>query len=353
MAQRWHRLALHALAIGMAATPAAMRAQESGTLVVLNRADATATLIDLATRQVYATLPTGEAPHEVAVSPDGRWAIVSNYGPAEAPGNTLSVIDIQEARLSEPIRLGAHRRPHGLAWLKDGTHALVTTEADSTLLLVNVPQGTVEAAIPTGQAISNMVALSPDGSRAYVANIGSGSATMVDVASRRVIWTTPLAAGAEGIAVTPDGREVWVACRAANRIAVVGAPGLDTLASLPSPELPIRVQFTPDGKLALVTLARSSELRMFDVAKRQPVGTVKMRVDRAAQQGRNAAEGWDNDVVPIGLVIAPDGKTAYVAATGADIIAVVDIRKRAIVDYLPAGREPDGMAYSKVVGATR
>jgi YVTN family beta-propeller protein len=51
-----------------------------GTLVVLNKSEASASLIDLATEAVVATVATGEGPHEVAVSPDGRRALATNYG---------------------------------------------------------------------------------------------------------------------------------------------------------------------------------------------------------------------------------------------------------------------------------
>ena len=53
-------------------------------LVVLNKEDATLVTVDPATGKVAGTVPTGEAPHEVAVSADGRPAFVGNYGGADA-----------------------------------------------------------------------------------------------------------------------------------------------------------------------------------------------------------------------------------------------------------------------------
>ena len=52
----------------------------TGTLVASNMNDNSATIIDAASGRVRATVPTGEGPHEVAISNDGRWAMVSNYG---------------------------------------------------------------------------------------------------------------------------------------------------------------------------------------------------------------------------------------------------------------------------------
>ncbi len=55
-------------------------AQDVGTVIVTNMNDNTATLIDLGSRSIRATLKTGVGPHEAAASSNGRWALVSNYG---------------------------------------------------------------------------------------------------------------------------------------------------------------------------------------------------------------------------------------------------------------------------------
>jgi YVTN family beta-propeller protein len=62
----------------------------AGTVIVTNMSDATATLVDAATQQVVATLPTGAGPHEVATSANGRWAVATNYGNREGAGSTLA-----------------------------------------------------------------------------------------------------------------------------------------------------------------------------------------------------------------------------------------------------------------------
>ena len=64
---------------GTSSAPNAVAASPAGTVVVANMGNNTATLIDVATKRVVATLPTGNGAHEVAVSHDGRWAVVSNF----------------------------------------------------------------------------------------------------------------------------------------------------------------------------------------------------------------------------------------------------------------------------------
>jgi YVTN family beta-propeller protein len=101
---------LVSLAMIMAPTRAGA---SSGTLIVLNKTDNTAMLIDLADGKVRATIPTGAGPHEVAVSSDGRLAVVTNYGTRQEPGSTLTVIDVAKAAKVKDIDLGEYRRPRG------------------------------------------------------------------------------------------------------------------------------------------------------------------------------------------------------------------------------------------------
>lgn len=61
-------------------------------LVALNKADSTLAIIDPSTMKVIAKVATGDSPHEVVLSADGKTAFVANYG-AQAPGSSISVID--------------------------------------------------------------------------------------------------------------------------------------------------------------------------------------------------------------------------------------------------------------------
>ncbi len=74
-----HRLVIPALLCLVLPSHAIAQAL-SGTLITSNMNDNTATILDAGTGRLIATLPTGEGPHEVAISRDGRWGVVSNYG---------------------------------------------------------------------------------------------------------------------------------------------------------------------------------------------------------------------------------------------------------------------------------
>src|SRR5215213_5479578 len=98
-------LAAALFASGFGPSAGAQAVRPTGTLIVSNMTDNTATIVDVATNRVLATLPTGEGPHEVATSHDGRTALVSNYGVRGKPGNSITVIDVARLAVSRTIDL--------------------------------------------------------------------------------------------------------------------------------------------------------------------------------------------------------------------------------------------------------
>lgn len=222
-------------------------AADAGTLLVLNKSDNTVSLIDLSSKKVLATIPTGVGPHEVAVSPDGKIAVIANYGTGQQPGSTLTVIDVPAKKPLKTIDLGEYRRPHGVTYLKDSQVA-VTAEGSKALLIVDVNTGKVLSAVPTDQNVSHMVVVAPKHQRAFVANIGSGSVTVIDLSEKKKLADIQTGAGAEGIDISADEKEVWVTNRAANTVSVIDVSSLKVTTTLDSKDFPIRVKFAPGGE---------------------------------------------------------------------------------------------------------
>ena len=317
-----------------------------GTLVVLNKAEASASLIDLTSGEVVATLPTGVGPHEVAASPDGRLAVVTNYGSREQAGSSLTVLDIPAARVLRTIDLGDDHKPHGIQFLGESNRVAVTVEDSKAVLLVDIDTGKILSRMETAQEISHMLAVTPDGKRAFVANIGSGSVTVLDLAAGKLLANVPTGEGAEGIDITPDGRQVWITNRAADTITVLDAASLAILETIPSASFPIRAQVTPDGKSVLVSHARSGDVAVFDATTRKELRRIPMELTAEVTEGRLFGGRFGESSVPIGILIHPDGRQAYVANANADIISIVNLDTWTTDGFLTAGKEPDGLAYS-------
>jgi DNA-binding beta-propeller fold protein YncE len=319
---------------------------QGATLIVANKAEATASLIDLADGQVVATLKTGDGPHEVGISPDGRRALVTNYGNREARGRSLTLIDVPGAEVIKTIELGEYRGPHGVEWL-DRRRAVVTVEDNRAVIVVDVDSGTVDQAILTEQEISHMVALAPGGAWAYTSNMGSGSITAIDLEKGERQANIKTGDGAEGITVSNDGKQVWVTNRAADTLTVLDAGSLDAVKEISSPGFPIRATATPGGQV-LVTRARAGELVIYDVGTLDVVRTVSFDLDSLNVEDRLFGDRFGDSPVPIGVIVDGSGSHAFVALANADVIAEVDLATGNIVRQLRAGKEPDGMAWSSL-----
>lgn len=319
---------------------------QGATLIVANKAEASASLIDLSSGQVAATLPTGEGPHEVGLSPDGSRALVTNYGNRGARGHSLTLIDVPGAKVLKTIELGEYRGPHGVEWL-DERRAVVTVEDNQAVVMVDVDSGTVIQAIGTDQEISHMVALDPGGKRAYTSNMGSGSITAIDLEKGERTANIKTGDGAEGIAVSSDGKQIWVTNRAADTLTVLDAESLESVREIPSPGFPIRATATPGGQV-LVTRARAGELAIYDALSLNEVRTVSFDLESLNVEDRLFGDRFGDSPVPIGVVVDGSGDRAFVALANADVIVEVDLASGSVVRQLRAGKEPDGMAWSSL-----
>lgn len=316
----------------------AFAAAHGDVLLVGNKSGHTLWALDLASGEKRASFETGIGPHEVEISPDRRFAVVSNYGERDKPGNSLTVVDWPAGAVARVVDLGEDTRPHGMAFLPDG-RLVVTTEGSDRVLVVDVTEGKVLQRIEVGGGVGHMVAASPDGRHAWVTNISAGTLEKVDLEAGKVTGTIETGAGAEGVGVAHGGREVWVTNRSDDTVSVVDADSLEIVATLDSVGFPIRVAMTPDGRHALVTNARAATLSVFDIRERSLVAAVQIADPSADYQQTLLGDS----ALPIGIVVEPGGERIFVAVSGANEVAVIETGAWEVVDRWPTGREPDAL----------
>jgi YVTN family beta-propeller protein len=315
---------------------------QEGTLLVANRAGGSISLIDFPTRAEVARLPIGPViPHEVAVSPDGRLALTAEYGPENRHGQHVVLINIPEARVLGRLDLGPKSRPHSVLFHPDGRHAVATMQSSDRIAVIDLQAMKVVRTLPTGGREGHMVRLSPDGSRAYVTSRGAeGTLSVIFLNEDRAPVVIRTGRGAEGIAVTPDGREVWVPNRHEETISVVDTASLTVVATLPSRLAAGRVEIGANG-LAIVPNGGagrivSQYLRLYDVKARKMMAEVPLR-DGTPQDGN------------FGVLIR--GDVAFVSDPDlTSTIRMFDLRAfgKAKPEVLATTATPDGLAWSPV-----
>ncbi len=324
-------------------TPTPTPRASNDLLVVVNKSDNSLSVLDASTGKLKWTAPVETGPHEAEVLADGKSVAVGDYGRTGAPGHMVSIIELATGKIVGRIDLGPGARPHGLAALKDG-RLLVTAEGKKELVVVDPRSAKILSRMPTGHSLSHMVAASPDGKRAYVSSLKDGLVTVIDLPGG-VVGDVPTGKGAEGLDVTPDGREVWVVNREADTISVIDAKTLKVAATIKAGAFPIRVKITPDGKRAVVAFAESGDVGVFDVATRAEVKRIPVGREAVAASGARVFQGkFGASPTPVGVFLTPDGKRAFVSATHADVVVVIDLENLRVLDAWAAGKEPDGLA---------
>lgn len=297
-------------------------------LVVLNKEDATLVTVDPATGRVLGRVPTGEGPHEVAVSADGRTAVVGNYG-AQTPGGTLSVIDLVAMKELHRVDVSPLRRPHGVFF--NGGSVFFTSETNRIIARYDLAGNKIDWLFGTGQAGTHMVWVNADASKMYACNIGSDSISILERGANPLAWNQtviPVGKGPEGFDVTPDGRQIWAAHSRDGGISIIDIEQKKVIATMSlETKRSNRLKFTPDGTLALVSDLDAGELFVIDVAARN--------LRKKIPLGRMVE----------GILIPPDGARAYVAVNGDNYIAVVDLKTLTVTGRIEPGKGPDGMAW--------
>lgn len=298
-------------------------AARADVLVVASSGASHVTLIDPASRAVLAEVPVGKGPHEVVASRDGKFAWVADSG-----ATSVTVVDLRLRRAVKTLPL-TNCRPHDLALPRKGSPLFVTCASEKAVLEIDPWTGVESKRHDVAVEGAWMVAVASDGSRAYTANLEGGGITFIERGSGRIATHTT-ATGEIGIAVTPNGREVWLTNMTTSKVTVFDARSAKVLAAFDSgASAPVRVRFTPDGKRAVMTFGDAKKVGVFDVATRKPVRWIEL------DSGSKV------------LTISPDGRKAAVSAPHKDAVLILDLVKGTVEGKLAVAGKPDGVAWAK------
>lgn len=325
--------AIFLLGLILMGNPVAARVQTptpSPALLVLDKEDNMLSIIDPATAKTVARIPTGEGPHEIAASDDGKMAFVANYG-GRTPGNTISVMDLLAQKELRRVDLGALRRPHGIVFA-DG-RVWLTAEQNRLIARYDPAANQIDWLFGIGQNGTHMLLFSKDRSLLFTSNIGSDSITMLQHGSDPYAWNATnvsVGKGPEGGDISPDGREYWAANSNDGSVSIIDVTAKKVVQTLDvKTGHSNRLKFTRDGKLVLISDPGNQGLVVVDAASRQEVKRLNV--------GRQ----------PEGILIAPNGAHAYIAVAGEKTVAVLDLKTLEVSARIVTGSGPDGMAWAQ------
>lgn len=318
-------------------------------LLVGNKGEDTVSFINLRTGfEVARENVSASAPHEIAITQDGRFAAVVNYGDA-----VIDIFDVSFKSIVSSIDLGENTRPHGLVALKTGGF-VATTEGNESIVILTPDHDFSEFgygpcpsynwsvdSIKTGQKGTHMVALSPDERVAFTANMQSETISRINLITRDV---QSVAAGkeVEGIAVTNDGSEVWASVRGEDKVLIYNANSLEKLTEIPVGDFPLRIVASPDGQKMATSNLMDGTVSVIDVQSR----TVERSIQVSEAANARQVTLLFSDEAPSYY----DGKTLYsgtrlyVAETGYNTVAEIDFESGNTLRRFGVGIQGDGLA---------
>jgi YVTN family beta-propeller protein len=165
--------------------------------------------------------------------------------------DNVAVVDTANNVVVATVPVGP---PGGIVSSSDG-NVFVTIrrrlEDDTGFIAILDPANhTVVARIPVAEIGPDGIVITPDGRRAYAT--GGDKVFVVDTAAKTVIATVLVGRQVSGIAISPDGKHVYVANFADGTVSVLATNSNAVIATIQTPA-PSRIAVAPDGKHAYVT----------------------------------------------------------------------------------------------------
>jgi YVTN family beta-propeller protein len=305
-----------------------------GWLLVANKGDHTLGIVDPASgKQVAAIDEGGVTGHEVIASPDGRTAYVPIYGNSGVgkpgtDGTKIIAVDLASRKITGELDFGRGVRPHCPMFGPKNGLLYVSTELDQAIAIVDPHTLKIVGKVPTGQPESHMFAITRDGKRAYTANVGPGTVSVLDLEAKKVIAVIPIAKQTQRISLSVDDKLAFTSDVDSPRLAVIDTASNKVKQWVALPGEGYGTAPTRDGRWLLVP-----------VPKEHLVAAVDLRTMKVAHTIAVPA-------APQEMLVPPDGRVAYVSCDASAKIAEISLDDWKVTRLIDAGKTADGLAWA-------
>ena len=298
------------------------------TAYVTNERDNTVSVVDLDKMKTVRTIPVGQRPRGIAITPDGKELLV-----CASDDDAIQTIDTQALAITGTLPSGPD--PETFALNRAGTIVYVSNENDAMLTIVDVAKRRAIGQISTGVEPEGM-GVSPDGSIVVNTSETTNMAHFIDAAARRLIASVLVDPRPRIAEFKHDGSEVWVSSELGGTVSVLD-PGTHKIThkitfavqGLRSDTIqPVGIRFSKDDALAFVALGPANRVAVVDTATYKP--TKYLLVGQRVWQ----------------MALTPDGKALLSTNGLTNDISVIDVPSLTVTRSIPVGREPWGVVIS-------
>lgn len=301
-----------------------------GKLVASNTADNSISIVDLATMTVETTLALDIEPEHMALSPNGETLAVGNIG-----AGTVSLVSLTGNR--ETARVVGLFKPHNLTFSPDGATLYVANLGANHVSVINVATGSLINEIPVADptaiasiepvdTFQGIINVTSNGRLGFAAHGESDTLAVIDLESQEIVKRIALGDRPWRAFASPDGRYMVIPNNGDRTVSVVSTETLEVVATLPGAAGMTGVNFDKLGATAYVISGGENKLVVLDLVAMETVGEIAL--PSSPETG----------------VVTPDGGKLYVALSGSNQVAVIDLASHALVATIDdVGAEPWGV----------
>ncbi|MGH7851484.1 MAG: beta-propeller fold lactonase family protein [Thermodesulfobacteriota bacterium] len=275
----------------------------------------TVSIVDVNTNRVVYVfgLNDGSSADTSDVSSDSRFIY---YG-----GQVVTEVDTSNAGVTGQVEIG-NADSNGIAVSPDGTTLYVTSSVTDTLTVIRTSDFAVIDTIPMGAGPDNLD-FTPDGTKAYVADQAEKAVYVIDTASVTISDIIPVPGGSfvRNVTVAPNGQFAYASSTGSNIVTVIDTLTDTVIDTITVGDSPRNIAFTPDGAFAYVPNGSSNDVSVIRTLDNTVVDTIPT--------------GQDN---PNGADITPDGRFVYVTAIFSDDVAVIRTSDNLVIDTISGGQ---------------
>jgi YVTN family beta-propeller protein len=303
---------------------------------VANQGSNSVSVIDTTSNTVTATIPVQKGPTSVIGSPDGSKIYVANSGIGQVSivdtsSNTVIGVAADGGGVSTP-GYGLALAPNGKLYVSCAS----TAGRLRTIIIDSTQNRIISSVSGAGDMAPFGLAVTPDGSRLYCSTMTSGLA-VIDTGSNSLITNIRVACGMSGVAVSPDGKKVFVSLPSAlkNGVSVIDTASNNVIGQLPTAHAS-GMAVSPDSSKLYVGNIASNVVTVVDLTSNTVTASIPV------------------GIYPADLALTADGSMLYVANSNTSgmlqvmngapsSVSVISTATNAVVATVPVGSTPQGL----------
>lgn len=211
--------------------------------------------IDTTTFKIDQVVLVGAVPKYLAVSPDNKYVVVSNFCSLD-----VSIIDVSTNKEVRRIDVGLH--PRGIAITNDSSTAYVTVMGGGIISAINLRDFTTRIITSAGYTPRHLV-LSPDNSVLYVSDNKAGQVRAINPKTDTLIKSVSTGSEPRSMAISDDGLSLYVVNYQSDTLVKVRTRDMQVIQTLKTGHHPVGITY--DAQLRRVWVANyTGSLSVFE-----------------------------------------------------------------------------------------